>query len=641
VLANVYGVQAAEPWQPVDPAQLALKTPVVEKDADAEAIWWEMRVEKQEERALVSHYLRIKIFNDRGRETQSTVEIPHYNKLRVRDVAGRTIKPDGQIINLNPGDVFDKEVLRARKITVNVISFALPGVEPGAIIEYRWTEEYKSADFVKLELQRDIPVQSLKLALKGKSGYFTTQKMRYYHTPDLIFRDEAKDFRSTTLTNVPAFRPEPQMPCVDCVRPWMLLYTSYGGYGISFWDAMGKRIYDETAGKIKPNDELRGAASEAIGSATTIEEKLARLYQFCQTKIRNLSDPQLSEAERAAYRENKSATDTLRSKLGSGRDVNLLFAALANAAGFNARLTVLADRDRVYFDRGMTDTYYMATLLESSNIAVEVEGKWRFFDPGTPYVSFGMLRWQEENQEAFVSDPVHSMFVRTPLSPPEKSLIKRSGKLKLSEDGTLEGDVRTEYFGHPAAANRQSDLPMTPQQREDDLKKNVKERLANAEVTNIQIENLNDPAKPLVYAYHVRVANYAQRTSKRLLFAPNYFCVGRPAMFTTSTRRYPINFAYPWSEAEELTMELPEGFELDNAEGVTPLRADNVALYEAKMSITKDQRMLIYKRNFFFGGGNHISFNVDVYQNLKTVFDAFLKNDNHQLTLKQLAIAAK
>ncbi len=27
-------------WKPIDPAELALKTPTVEKDADAEALFW-------------------------------------------------------------------------------------------------------------------------------------------------------------------------------------------------------------------------------------------------------------------------------------------------------------------------------------------------------------------------------------------------------------------------------------------------------------------------------------------------------------------------------------------------------------------------------------------------------------------------
>jgi hypothetical protein len=66
---------SGDEWKAIDPAQLALKTSVVEKDADAEDIFWEIRVEDENgvggPRTVLSHYVRMKIFNDRGRERYS------------------------------------------------------------------------------------------------------------------------------------------------------------------------------------------------------------------------------------------------------------------------------------------------------------------------------------------------------------------------------------------------------------------------------------------------------------------------------------------------------------------------------------------------------------------------------------------
>ncbi|MDQ1522550.1 MAG: hypothetical protein QOE47_474, partial [Pyrinomonadaceae bacterium] len=84
-------------WRPIDPAHLALKAPVVEKDADAEAIFWEVRVDDAEMDLIFTNYIRIKIFTERGRESQSKIDIiPFRPNARIKDVAGRTIKPDGQ-----------------------------------------------------------------------------------------------------------------------------------------------------------------------------------------------------------------------------------------------------------------------------------------------------------------------------------------------------------------------------------------------------------------------------------------------------------------------------------------------------------------------------------------------------------------
>ena len=70
----------ADDWRPIDPAELALKTPVVDKGADAEAIFWEVRLSDEFDggtpRTVLRHYVRIKVFNERGRESQSKIDIP-------------------------------------------------------------------------------------------------------------------------------------------------------------------------------------------------------------------------------------------------------------------------------------------------------------------------------------------------------------------------------------------------------------------------------------------------------------------------------------------------------------------------------------------------------------------------------------
>jgi hypothetical protein len=68
----VQAFAGGDDWRAIDPAELASKTPVVEKDADAEALFWEVHVSDEVEgstvRTVLTHYIRIKIFTERGRE---------------------------------------------------------------------------------------------------------------------------------------------------------------------------------------------------------------------------------------------------------------------------------------------------------------------------------------------------------------------------------------------------------------------------------------------------------------------------------------------------------------------------------------------------------------------------------------------
>src|ERR1041385_7740267 len=103
----------SEEWRPVDPADLALKAAVVEPNADAEAIFWDIRIDDGGENDLVlNHYVRIKIFTERGRDQNSKIDIPYVDGIKIKDVAARTIKPDGTIVELAKVDILEKTVVK-------------------------------------------------------------------------------------------------------------------------------------------------------------------------------------------------------------------------------------------------------------------------------------------------------------------------------------------------------------------------------------------------------------------------------------------------------------------------------------------------------------------------------------------------
>jgi len=168
----------------------------------------------------------------------------------------------------------------------------------------------------------------------------------------------------------------------------------------------------------------------------------------------------------------------------------------------------------------------------------------------------------------------------------------------------------------------------------------VKAQLNGAEITNLRIENVTDPVKPLTYNYHIHVAGYAQRTGKRLFLQPAFFQRGLKPVFSASQRQYPVYFHYPWLEQDEVLVTLPPGFVLDNADAPAPFSGGQVGEYKATIGVTKDGRLLSFKRTFFFGGGGNILFPVTAYPQLKNFFDALNTQDNHTITLKQPATTA-
>src|SRR5215212_4007671 len=105
--AQTARAQQVNEWRPVTPAELEMKTPQVEPDAEAEEIFWEVQLDDKKKKKLsYNHYVRVKIFTERGREKFSKFDIPFYKGRKVEEVAARVIKPDGTISELQPSDIF-------------------------------------------------------------------------------------------------------------------------------------------------------------------------------------------------------------------------------------------------------------------------------------------------------------------------------------------------------------------------------------------------------------------------------------------------------------------------------------------------------------------------------------------------------
>ena len=640
-------VQAAgDEWKPVDPAHLSLKSSTVEKDADAEAIFWEVRIDDDQSLDLIfNHYIRVKVFTERGRESQSRIDL-EFGKLfgseiKIKDIEARTIKPDGSIVELKKEDIFERTIAKANGLKFKARSFAMPAVEPGCIIEYRWREVRvrSSANYIRLQFQRDIPVQRVRYLIKPTDYVDFGFNAITLHGKPSPWVKERNGFYSTTMTDLPAVHDEARMPPEDEVKTWMLVYYAKEAPNKvdpnKYWSDLAKSFYERTKGLIKANDEVKQVAASLIADAKTDDEKLERLFQFCREKIKNTSNDAavLTPEEREKLKENKKPSDTLKRGMGDGGDIDLLFAALANAAGFDARIVLASDRGDLFFDKGIPNAYFVDPRL----IAVNVGGTWKLYHPGFNYVPFGMLRWQEEGLQALISDPKQPVWIDTPISSYEKSLIKRKAKLKLSDDGTIEGDITIEFTGHFAIERKEQWDEESEAQREETLKDEIKAQMSAAEVKDIKFDNVTDHVKPLVISYRVRFPGYAQRTGKRLFLQPAFFQHGLGPMFATAGRKYPIYFHYPWSENDEVEFELPKGYALDNADAPAPFGATGISQYKPGLSASSDGKLLIYRRSFYFGDRGSVLFPVEGYSQLKNFFDTLHKQDSHSIALKQSA----
>jgi len=631
----------AADWKLIDPAQLALKAPRVQADADAEALFWEVRVADEFDRTsdlgartVFDHYVRIKIFTDRGRETYATVDLPYDSGVRIEDVAARTVKPDGSVVELKKGDVYERTVIKTNDARVKAVSFAVPAIAPGTIIEYRWREIHSDsiANYLRLPFSREVPVQVTRYyvrPLEFPDNDYVMRAMSF--NGDFAPMEPQKDgFTMLSLSNVPADRDEPySLPPFER-RPWVLIYYQARASSSNLRDQYleySKSLYQESAKATKPTGRIRALAAEAVASRPTLDERIGGLMRITRRMVTRTDVDTATAEQRRKARANKNADDIATRGLGTADDMRTLFIALAQSVGLDARIAATSNRAEFLQTSAHSNPYFLDGFL----VAVRNGDAWIFVDPANEHSATGAVRWNYTGQDALITDARTVITAHVPLAPASRSLKQRTGKFTLLDDGTLEGEWKLVYSGYWSDVFREQEDQDSPSERTRGLQEDIASRVPGAVVSDVHLDAGNT-AEPYSVSYKVRIPGYAQRTGARLFFQPIVFQKGLTAYFSSPSRSADVYFRFPWTEQDDITIALPPGFQLEQPEIPGELNA-GVARY--RLAMTAGGSVLSVSRTFNMGSSDVVVFDQQRYPVVKEFFDRVHAADGHTLVLRR------
>ena len=635
-------------WLPISDAERVQKSPSVEKDAGAEILVWRVHVVDeilgQDLQRVLYNYIRLKVFDDKGKEAASTIDLPFRDSRTIIDIAGRTIRPDGSIAELDSKTVYKRDLTRAGGRKEKVASFAMPGVEPGSILEYRWKQVQDDNRFryLRLHFAREFPSQKVTYFVRPLSSeYVATDQMFIapFNCQPTPIKQTNDGWNETTLTNVPALHDEPFALSDPNIEPWALLYYREGGAKDPdrYWNDQGKKLFSTLRSALKVNDEQKATASKAIAGAKNDDEKIAALVTYVRKSLRDLTGPEVTAAEFEAFVKKmpkdgvRNAADILKGGIATPEEMNIAFAALAMQVGLEARPALVGDRRELSFQpKALADRYF----LDNIDMAVKLGDSWKVFDVSRKYLGPGMLAWQEEGVFALIADPKAPLFTKTLSSPPDASAETRTAKLHLASNGSLGGDVDEAYTGHRAEQYRAELSRESSAQREEWFHDRVMAMFPGADVTAIKLENVDDPAVPFHVSYHLEAPSFAQVTGKRILLQPNAFRRARSTLFSASERRYPVEFPFAWKELDEIHIELPDGFTLENPENPGGIDFGDPGAYQLTMRVEGNKPELVTSRQLTFGNKENLIFPVKSYPTLKKIFDEVDRRDKYSIVLK-------
>ncbi|HEX6494170.1 MAG TPA: transglutaminase domain-containing protein [Acidobacteriaceae bacterium] len=624
----------AADWQQPTPEELKMTAEPSAPNADAIYLYREDVTDNKNHMEAI--YVRLKILRDEGKK-YGDVELTGASRdFQITDIQGRTIHADGKVIPFT-GKPYDKLLVKTKTLQYKAKVFSLPEVETGSILEYRYKLRFDD----NVLLSPEWNVQQALFLRKAHFHYIPTDHLVISHidkgsvTSSLAYSQllpkgdkvvETRGEYDLAVENVPALPREEYEPPMDAFAYRVRFYYTSMRSSQEFWNSYGKSWSHDIDKFASPSSAINDAAKELTSGATTQNEKLNKLYDAVMKLENTRYSREHSKDENRAegVKRLKSAADVLALKRGTPDELAMLFLALARAAGFHAEAMIVVDRDRDFFDQSYLDSGQLDDLI----ILVTVDGKERAFDPGERYATYGTLHWRHTLAGGLRQQDGHTAISESPSIGYKETVVHRVAELTLAPDGTITGSVTVICTGQHAMRWRQRAL-------EGDqvaLKKQFDEELRSDLPPGIMVQTdhflgLDSEDTNLVVRMNV-TGSLGTATGKRIFLPLSIFSAGSRDPFTSSHREEPIDLRYPFLEKDEVTLHLPDGFQVESvpSDARVDLPQNAVYLSHAKAN----GQTITYSRSYIMA---NILYDASEYDKLKAFFDDVSNKDRAQAVL--------
>jgi hypothetical protein len=608
-------------FQQVSPDELKMTSEPLAPGAPAILLY---RQVDRDDSTLTPHewnYFRIKILTEEGRK-YANIEIPFVKGLYdVANMRGRTIKSNGSITDFD-GKVFERELVKGRGTRILAKTFTLPDVEVGSVIEYFFTIDFSEHRIYGSNwiLSNDLFTKKAQFSLKPYEGTYAKYTLRWaWHDlpagaeqpkegSDHIIRMEAN--------NIPAFQTEDYMPPPNELKSRVDFIYELGATEKdpdSFWKRIGKQRNTQLETFLGKQRAMEQAVAQIVSPSDPQDVKLRKIYDRVQ-QIRNKTY-ELRKTEQEEKREKEKPTENVeevwKRGYGSGIQLTWLFLGLVRAAGFEAYGCWVSDRREYFF----TPVTMQSAKLNANVALVKLNGKDLFLDPGAAFTPYGMLTWAETGVPGLRLDKDGGTWIRTTLPQASESRIERVGNLKLSDTGDLEGKLTITYIGLEAMYHRLQERHADEVARKKFLEERATSQIgaaAEAELTNNP--DWTSSETPLVAELNLKIPGWAANAGKKVMIPAAIFTAGEKGLFEHANRVHPIYFEYPHEKVDDITVDLPPGWQVTGVP--TPQNQDgHVVLYSLKVeqnagtlrltrkltidTLLLDQKYYTALRNFF------------------------------------------
>jgi hypothetical protein len=524
---------------------------------------------------IFSRHLRVKVLKEAGTGWGTRV-VTLYTRDRQERIDGiegitYTLGSDSSIIATEMGEsaIFiekgDADWTRCR--------FTLPSVHPGCILDIRYritsTSLFDTRDW---EFQTTVPTLWSEFRfiaprfftfgglLSGAATYIVNEQ----RTMDRHFGGEAAAYMGGPVAacrqhrwavkDAPALGDEPFVPNMHDYTPGVTMQLA--GYALPkggskrvlrTWPEVVRELlrHENFGEKCRSSGPVEQKARELCAGLTAAGSKVRTLYDYVKDNV-------VWDGRYSIFAE-RTNDEVLEFRRGNNAEMAFLLTALLRASGAEAAPVLVSTRPNGRVRRGYPLLSQFNDVLVR---VVEGERTW-LLDPTDPLRPAGLLAPSVLNVSGLAVTESKEQWIE--IRTTKKYMHHSTAELVLDPGGEIRGVLECRDEEYAALETKQRMRGKTAAE--------AAAEIFNTGTTGLMIDSAeapmrDDAAGPAQLTAHVRSTGPVQRAGELLYLDPQVIDRITSNPFPEGTRRFPVDMSYPRENLTEITITIPEGYDV-------------------------------------------------------------------------------
>lgn len=509
----------------------------------------------------------------------------------------------------------------------NLKKITFPGVKEGSIIEfsYKIVSPYIS-NFNDWYFQHEIPVNTVKYEV------YIPQYFRYRTVItgfEAISTEEkiitSLDFNSTKYTytaqNILPIKDEEFVRNINNYTSVLkyelasIQYPNKPNENVALdWNDVSKSIYDNDnfGRELNFKSYFEDEIETLIKDTSSENEKLEKIFQYVQNSM--------VWNENNSYNCEKGVKKAFKEKVGNSADINLMLVAMLRHAGLDANPIIVSTRSNgiaIFPSRFAFNYVIVGVKLSNDENIVLLDATNKNTLPNI--VPLKVLNW---SGRMLMPNGTSKEIFLEPKKQSSKSVTILS---EIVDETSIKGKVREISNDYVALLYREKKGNLTNESLIEKLEKDYE----GTEIDELTVKN--EKSKPINLTYSFVSDNLVEIIGDKLYLSPFLFMELNENPFKSEKRNYPIEFDFPQKINFNISIKLPENYEVESfPESINYKTSSGALAFNFNGSVSNGMIQIVSSFEI-----NSLLLPANDYEMVKSFFKEMINKQTEKIVLKK------